>query len=185
MLTRSTLVIAIVIAAASLAPVDAHAGSFARAVGRGALRGVSRSFERGAARSVDRSALRSLERGRLRDVTRRDLLIHNSTRPAPITNPREVFRFTTRERAFTELRQGIAPNRHMTTHSSPGRPLSAESAMRRYGLPAKPDVRETIVIPSRQPIRSNKVVGGAPGVGEVTSPKLLPPEAIKKIVPVR
>jgi hypothetical protein len=176
-----------------LASAGGRAESLALAAERGALRGVLRSLERGEARSLnrqvvrslDRRTVRSLERSRLHDLTRRDLLIHKYTRPVPVTNPRGVFRFTTRDRALSDLRRGIAPNRHMTSHVSPGRQLSADSAVRRFGLLRLPEVRETILIPRGQPIRSNKVVGGAPGVGEVTSTRRLPPKAIKHLVPIR
>jgi hypothetical protein len=158
--------------------------SVERGTGRSLERGAARSVERDAFRSIDRKAMRSLERGRLRNITRLDLLNHERARVAPITNPRAVFRFTTRDKALNELRQGIAPNHHMTAYAGPGRPLSADSAMRRFGLPIKPQVRETIIIPSRQPIRLNKVVGGAAGVGEVTSTRRLPPEVIRRLVPL-
>jgi len=178
---------------AAARPVErGTARSLERGAARSAERGATRSLERGAGRSVERAAagsldrqtLRQLERSRLRNITRLDLLNHKWARVAPVTNPREVFRFTTRDKALNDLRLGIAPDHHMTAKIHPGRPLSAESAMRRFGLPAKPEVRETILIPRGQLIRSNKVVGGARGVGEITSPRRLPPEAIQRIVPV-
>jgi len=178
---------------AMLIPVGVQAGSLFGSVERGALRGLSRSAERGTARSlergaaklVDRQATRSFERSNLRNVTRLDLLNHEKARLVPTANPREVFRFTTRDRALTELREGVAPNMHMTAHAGPGRPLSAGSAMRRFGLPQRPEFRETIIIPKGRLLRANKVVGGAPGVGEVTLPRRLPPASIRRIVPIR
>jgi hypothetical protein len=168
----------------SSTPKDVRAGSLVSAAERGALRGVTRSVERNAVRSLDGHVFRSVERRQLRVLTRRDLLNHERARVVPLTNPREVFRFTTRERAGRELRLGIAPDRHMTAHTKPGRPLAAESAMRRFGLPRRPQVRETIRIPTDQPIRFNRVVGGSPGVGELTSPRRLPPQVIKRMIPI-
>jgi hypothetical protein len=43
-----------------------------------------------------------------------------------------------------------------------GRPLSASTAQRRYGLAEKPGVRE-ITVPKGQPIKKNKVIGGDRG----------------------
>ncbi len=46
-------------------------------------------------------------------------------------------------------------------------------------------VRETIELPRRFPARHNKVPGGRPGAGEITSSRRVPPEAIKKVTPLR
>jgi len=166
--------------------------SFERGAVRSVERGGARSVERGTARSlgresgqaIDRKALRQLERSHIQNLTRRDLLNHERAHVKPVTNPREAFRFTTREKSLSDLRNGIAPEHHMTATAGRGRPLSAESAMRRFGLLRKPEARETIVIPRGQPIRVNKAVGGAAGVGEITSTQRLSPDAIKKVIPI-
>jgi hypothetical protein len=84
-----------------------------------------------------------------------------------------------------ELRRGLQPNTHMTAQGGPGRPLSPNTAKRRYGLRQRPQVRETLRLPKGYPVRSAKAFGGQPGVGELTSPKSLPPTAIQKVVPLR
>jgi hypothetical protein len=57
--------------------------------------------------------------------------------------------------------------------------------MQRYGLPAKPQIRETIRIPKGTPLRFNRVIAGGRGVGELTSPKRMASKAIVKTVPLR
>jgi hypothetical protein len=73
----------------------------------------------------------------------------------------------------------------MTAGTTAGRPLSSVQVQRRYGLPQQPEVRETIRLPKGQPIRPNKVIGGAAGVGEVTSTRRVPSVAVVKVVPLR
>lgn len=101
----------------------------------------------------------------------------------PKTNPqlRTVQRYTQWEQAQREAKTGIAPGSHMTPGVHPGRPLSPFGAARRYGLPKTPTARETILIPAGTPLRTNKALGGQPGVGELTSPKTIPPAAIARV----
>lgn len=188
MVYRSAALVGLILATLAL-PDGASAGGFAGAAQRGAVRGLSRtltrSVERGSLGSFPaKQSLRSLERSRLRNVTRLDLLNHERSRIISAPTSRQVFRFTTRARALRETKLGVGPGRHMSANAGPGRPLSAQSAKRRFGLPQKPEVRETIRIPRGQPIRLSPVAGGLPGVREITSPKRLPPAAVIKLVPV-
>lgn len=70
----------------------------------------------------------------------------------------------------------------MTSRVTVGRPLGRTSASRRYGLRLKPQVRETIILRKGQPVKFNRVFGGAPGVGELTSTKQVSPLAIRKVI---
>ena len=142
------------------------------------------SLGKAAARGAARSAARAL-RGTPAQTLRRDLLRDRATRVRPLPKDRTVFRYTSKDRAREELRKGIPPGSHMTSRGGPGRPLSPEHAQRRYGLPERPVVRETVRLPKGQPTRSNRSVGGAPGVGETTSSRPVAPEAIKKVTPLR
>jgi len=119
------------------------------------------------------------------DIVRRDLLRDQATASATLPKPRTVFRYTSAGRARTELRTGIAPRRHMTAHGGRGRPLGAARAQERFGLPRRPGVRETIRLPQGQPVRSNRALGGSAGMGELTSPRRVPPQAITRVVPLR
>lgn len=121
---------------------------------------------------------------RLAKVLRGDWLRDRVTRVRPLPKGRTVFRYTTRAQARQELRQGILPGRHLTARGTPGRPLSGVLAQRRYGLPQPPAVRETLRLPKGQFVRPNKVLGGAPGVGEITSPRRIPPTAITRVIPL-
>jgi hypothetical protein len=141
-------------------------------LGRAAARGAARS----AGRALRGSPARTLRWERLRD---------GATRVRPLPKDRTVFRYTSKERAREELRGGLPPGSHMTSRGGAGRPLTPEHAQRRYGLPQKPEVRETVRLPKGQPTRSNRSIGGAPGVGETTSSKRVRPEAIKKVTPLR
>jgi len=118
-------------------------------------------------------------------ILRRDLMRDRTTKVRALAAERRVFRYTTRDRARQELRRGIPSQSHLTSRAGRGRPLSPGNAQRKYGLPERPQVRETIRLPKGQPVRTNKSLGGAPGVGEITSSKPIPPKAIEKVTPLR
>lgn len=115
---------------------------------------------------------------------RQDFKNHAAVVARPLSRPRTVHRFTTTNQARREVGQGLAPNAHMTATARPGRPLSAEAAQRRYGLPAKPQVRETIRLTAGTSLRHTHAAGAARGVGELTSPRPLPPTVIRKVTPL-
>ncbi len=139
-------------------------------LGKAAARGLSRGLFRRSTISGSRPAL-----------LRRDLVRDRAIVPRPLTRQRTVFRYTSRKQAAVEARRGIPPGRHLTSTGGPGRPLSRVTAQKRYGLPRRPQVRETIRLPKGYPVRTAKVVGGRPGVGELTSPKRLSPTAITNV----
>lgn len=131
-------------------------------------------------RAVARAATRRATRSR---ILRLDALRHRV--PAkPLAEPRTVHRYTTRTMAQQELQKGISPGRHMTAVALRGRPMSAEQAKRYYGLLRKPSVRVTIRLPKGFPVRHSHATNAARGVRELTSPGRVPPEAIKKVVPL-
>jgi hypothetical protein len=152
-----------------LLTTQAEAGGLGRAAARGLSRGLVRRS------TISRSRL---------PLLRRDLARDHAIKARPLARPRTVFRYTSKARARTELRRGIAPGRHMTSYGGRGRPLGAVAAQRRYGLPRQPQVRETIHLPKGVPVRSAKAVGGGPGVGELTSSKRLPSGAITRVLPL-
>jgi len=155
-------------AAAMVLPSAAEAGSVAKAAARGATRSVAKAW-----------------RGAATKTLRRDLLRDRATRVRSLARNRTVFRYTTKVQARQELRRGIRSGSHMTARATAGRPLSPVQARRRYGLPQRPEVRETVRLPKGRPVRSNRVVGGAAGVGEVTSTRRVPSVAVVKVVPLR
>ena len=161
-------IIGIVMVSVVFCPFSGEAGPLAGAVARGAAKSAARALRGGSPQTL-----------------RRDLLRDRATRAHRLPSPRTVFRFTSKERAQQELKKGIPPGAHMTSRGGPGRPLSSEAAKRKYGLPQRPEVRETVRLPKGQPTRSNRALGGDPGVGETTSSKKVPPEAIKNVVPLR
>jgi hypothetical protein len=122
-------------------------------------------------------------KGLLRDLLRRDFFRDRTLPVRRLKEPRTVHRYTTWERVLREL-QGLPAGTHTTARARPGRPLSPETAQRRYGLPAKPEVRETIRLPEGTLIRQGKALGGRPGVGEIVTARRVPPEAIVKIKPL-
>ena len=133
-------------------------------------------LSRAAARAASRRAMRAR-------LLKLDALRHRvPVRPLP--RPRTVHRYTTMTRAQEELRHGIAPGRHMTALARRGRPMSAQQAKQYYGLFRKPTVRETIQLPKGFPVRHSHATNAARGVRELTSPKRVPPEAIKRVVPL-
>jgi len=132
---------------------------------------------RAVARAAGRRAMRA-------QILKLDALRHRvPVRPLP--QPRTVHRYTTKTRAQQELRQGIDPDTHMTALARRGRPMSAQQAKDYYGLWRKPSVRETIQLPKGFPVRHSHATEAARGVRELTSPKRVPPEALKRVVRLR
>ncbi len=128
---------------------------------------------------------KALGRSMMKRVLRADLIRDRGTVAKVLVKPRTVFRYTSRTQAAQEAKYGLAPRTHMTSTGGPGRPLSAQAAQKRYGLPAKPQVRETLRLNANHAVKHNKALGGAPGYGELTSPKRISPNAIRRIVPLR
>ncbi len=121
----------------------------------------------------------------MKKILRRDLVRDAATAAKPLAKPRTVFRYTSKVRVRQEARLGLQPGARTTSVAQPGRPLSATSAQRRYGLPSRPQVRETVRIQD-QKVRFTKVLGGeSGGFGEMTSPKKIPADAIRRTVPLR
>jgi len=138
-----------------------------------AARGASRGVVQGTARSVRNAVSRLFRREATRDA---------ATAARPLAKNRTVFRYTTADRSRQELARGLAPGTHITARAGAGRPLSADAAMRRFGLPTRPQVRETISVPKGTLVRANKVWQGRPGMGELTSPNRLPPSVIRRVI---
>jgi hypothetical protein len=120
-------------------------------------------------------------KGLLRDLLRRDFFRDRTLPVRRLKAPRTVHRYTTWERALREIQKGLPVGTHTTARARPGRSPSPETAQRRYGLPRKPEVRETIRLPEGALIRQGKALGGQPGVGEIVTARPVPPEAIRKI----
>jgi hypothetical protein len=136
-----------------------------------------------AARRVLRGEARAAER-QSASVLRRDLLRDRATASRALASERSTFRYTTKAQAKRELRGGIRQGSHLTSRAYPGRPLKAASAQARYGLPRRPEVRMTVDLPKGTEVRTNRALGGAPGVGEVTTVRRTNPSAIRKVVPL-
>jgi len=160
-----------VLAALTLTLLIGGVASDAAAAGRGAARGLLRGLAGKGASS------------RATNTLRRDLIRDRATRATPLLRPRTFHRYTTRAQALREVRRGIPPGRHLAP-AHRGRIPGAGTAAKKYGLPRKPDVRMTVKLPATHPVRSNKALGGQRGVGEITSPRRVPPTAIKKVSPV-
>lgn len=127
---------------------------------------------------------KALTRAAMKKLLRQEAARDAATVAKPLARPRAVYRYTSRQGAARDVRQGLAAGKHTTSVAAPGRPLSPAAAQRRYGLLSKPEVRETIDLPQGFPARHNRVWGGKAGVGEITSPQALPPAAIRKVVPL-
>ena len=130
------------------------------------------------------SLSKTFARAAVNKILKRDLARDAATAVKPLARSRHVWRYAMRKQAGREARYGIRPGSHMTAQTTRGRPPSPEAAQRRYGLPHKPEVRETWRLPAGTPVRSNKAFGGAPGVGELTSTRHLPPENLVRTTPL-
>ncbi len=127
---------------------------------------------------IEKAAARAAERRAARILTR-DLARDNASRATRLKTERRVYRYTTESQAREVQRKGFPPQTHFTTSESPGRPLSGSTAQKRYGLPYTPNRRLGVTLPEGTTVRSNKVVGGAPGYGELRSERGLSPETIR------
>jgi hypothetical protein len=165
---RNAIIGALVVLTVAMQSVPVDAGGLGKAVARGATKSASKAFNKGLAQKL-----------------RRDLLRDRKTPARVLKHDRHVFRYTTKAGAEREIRNGLRPGTHMTTKANAGRPLSAASAKQRFGLPKKPQVRETIHLSKGQPVRNNRALGGQRGVGETTSSKRIPSDSIEKVVPLR
>jgi len=103
-----------------------------------------------------------------------------------LTQPRSVYRYTTKGQAQLYRRSGVPSGVHFTVKAGPGRPLSAGHAKSRYGLPRIPTTRVEAVLPRGTPVKTGKVLGGEPGYGELkTYRRPLSPLTVKSVVPIR
>ena len=120
-----------------------------------------------------------------RDVRTRDHRRDNRTPAKPLERDARVYRYTSKEDAATLRRDGVPPRTHLTSRGGSGRPPSAGRAQRQYGLEKKPDTRVTIDVPAGTSVRKNRVMGGEPGRGEMTTTERLSPSSVGKTVPLR
>ncbi len=128
---------------------------------------------------------KAFARAAVSKMLRRDVARDAATAAKPLARSRHVWRYTTRKQASREARYGLAPHRHVTAQTIRGRPPSPSTAQHRYGLPKRPQVRETWRLPAGTPVRSNKALGGAAGVGELTSSKRLPAGDLVRTIPLK
>ena len=138
-----------------------------------AAAGVAGSIARGAAAAMHK---RIGSKAFLKSEAARDA----STSVRRLDAPATVYRYASGIHAAGEARNGIAPGRHMTGVGENSKMLNADRASRRYGI-ARPEVRETIVLPRGFPVRQSRVWSGARNATELTSPRRVPPGAIRKI----
>jgi len=132
------------------------------------------------------TARKQLRSGQSSAAVRRRDAARDAKAPAkPLPRGRTVYRYTTKRRAQEETKKGIPPGAHMTSRAPVGRPPGAGRAKQQYGLNRRPEVRETVHVPQGQPAKLNKALGGAPGKGELTSSRRIPPKSIKKVVPLK
>jgi hypothetical protein len=118
---------------------------------------------------------------RMLGTLRRDIERDRATAPRILERDRLVSRYTTMKRARIEAREGLAAGTHFTSRLRPGRPLSAEYARARYGLPIRPEVRERILLKRGTSVRMNKALGGKPGMGEITVVRPAPSTAVRAV----
>jgi hypothetical protein len=158
--------------------------AFAMTGCRSAGRATSRRLIRAESRAVQRRSVHSLERN-ARLTLKRDAVRDSATAAKRLRREVTTFRYTTRAEAQREMRSGIRRGTHFTSHAGPGRPLSARAAQARYGLPHTPQVRMTARFPKGSAVKRNRVIGGARGVGELTTAKRADSRVIRKAVPLK
>ena len=86
-------------------------------------------------------------------------------------------RFTSKEKAAKETKEGLPAGTHLGAKVKPGRPLSQGKASAQYGIAEKDaEVRSVWRVEKGTPTKSTKVIGGHPGKGEVTTGVRIPPK---------
>lgn len=139
---------------------------------------LGKAAARGAAKSVSSSANKKLAQKLSQDMVR-----DRKTPVRVLNRDTRVFRYT--HNSVRELKAGLRPGAHTTTKATPGRPMKAVDAQRKYGLPAKPTDRLTVSLPKGTPVKRNKALGGKPGVPEFNLPKGAPARTIQRDVRLR
>lgn len=171
---RQTLVL--ILFAFSIAFAVSGCRSAGRSVSRRLMRAETRAVERQSVRSLERNATRTLERDAARD---------SAAAAKRLSRGVTTFRYTTKAEAQREIRSGFRSGTHFTSRARPGRPLSARAAQARYGLPRTPEVRITARLPEGSAVKRNRVIGGARGVGELTTAKRADSKVIRKVVSLK
>lgn len=178
--------------AASLALLVVTAGSDLNAagVGKAVARSATRRLAGGSvARAANGRAVVTAAgqaRRQIPNVLKLDRLRDSKLAVKRLTEPRQVFRFTTNKQAQFYRRRGVPSGTHFTATAGPGRPLTAAHAKQRYGLPRMPSARVEVVLPRGTPVKVGKVIGGKPAFGEVkTYNRTLSPSAVKTVILLR
>lgn len=96
---------------------------------------------------------------RMSIILKRDRIRDAVLKAKPLARNKTVFKYGCNK---NQLTKGVKSGEH-TTRATAGRPLSAEAAKKEYGLRRKPGWRVTYVIPKGTPVKTGKVIGGAPG----------------------
>lgn len=143
------------------------------------LLAASPAFPAGPPKAVARAAAKRLS---IEKIVKTDSQRHLKAQVKLLERPRTVHRYTSKSRALWEQRHGVPAGSHMTASAAPGRPLSPEAAQKRFGLLRKPGARLTIQLPKDFPVRINPATNASRGIHEITSPKAVRPENIKKVV---
>lgn len=95
--------------------------------------------------------------------------------PGKVTELRE--RFTSKLQAAKEKKEGLASGTHLGGKIKPGRPLGQDKAAAEYGIPRKnAEVRSVWKVEKDLPRKNGKVIGGAPGKGEIVTADKIKPE---------
>lgn len=126
---------------------------------------------------VEKAVARAAERRAAR-VLARDLIRDNASRTTRLQTERRVYKYTTESQAREFERKGFPPLTHFTASEPSGRSPSGKTAQARYGLSYTPNRRLGVTLPEGMTIKSNKVVGGAPGYGEIRIERPLSPDTI-------
>jgi hypothetical protein len=123
----------------------AQAGPLGRAVARSATRSAKGGISSGLKGAFNRDASGDAKLGLKR-----------------LPRAGTAFKYTDAKTAASYLRRGIPGKTHMTSHASPGRPLSAARAARAEGIP-RPEKRLTIALKKGTGVKFGKVIRRKPG----------------------
>lgn len=134
---------------------------------------------RALARAVERRAVARFSVREALALVRRDAARDGRLPVRELAKKVTTHRYVSGKNLFRELNEGLRAGSHTTSRAVSGRLPSALTAQRKLGLPSVPGWRLKIEWPKGWPVRKGKVLGGGRGVGEMTSPRALPPSAVK------
>lgn len=146
--------------------------------------GTSAAAQGTRGKAVSRAAARSA-RAQLRLLWMREREAIAKVRARRLVRSRTVFRFVPTETAKLEQARGLRVGAYTTSVGGRGRPLSASTAQKRFGLATRPRFRETLQLPEGTFVKLARILGMKKRYGQIRLAEPVPKEQIQRVLKVR